>query len=106
MELMNTNKNDLLQEKLKIFALEKHKTLEDIICSIVYEFAIKLPYSMDYLDEKYVAGDFLNIGVPNSKNSIFKYYDSIYQKMIEWGDSLKSGVLLQACLIFQKMLMN
>jgi len=106
MELMNVNKNNLLQEELKNFAIEKQESLEDIICSIVYEFAVKLPYSMDYLEEKYVAGDFFNIGVPNSKNSIFKYYDSIYKKMIDWGDSLKSGVLLQACLIFQKMLMN
>lgn len=106
MELINVNKNNLLQEELKNFAIEKQELLDDIICSIVYEFAVKLPYSMDYLDEKYVAGDFLNIGVPNSKNSIFKYYDSIYKKMIDWGDSLKSGILLQACLIFQKMLMN
>lgn len=106
MELTNVNDNNLLQEEIKKFAIEKRETLEDIICSIVYEFAVNLPYSMDYFDEKYVAGDFLNIGVPNSKNSIFKYYDSIYEKMIDWGDSLKSGVLLQACLIFQKMLMN
>ena len=106
MELMNINKNNQIQEELENFAIDKKETLEDIICSIVYEFAIKLPYSMDYLDEKYVSGDFLNIGVPNSNNVIFKYYDSIYKKMIDWGDSLKSGVLLQACLIFQKMLMN
>jgi len=106
MELINANKNNVLQEELKNFSIEKQEILEDIICSIVYEFAIKLPYSMDYLDEQYVAGDFLNIGVPNGKNGIFKYYDSIYKKMIDWGDSLKSGVLLQACLIFQKMLMN
>ena len=106
MELMNVNNNSLLQEEIKNFAIENRETLEDIICSIVYEFAIKLPYSMDYLDEQYVAGDFLNIGVPNGKNGIFKYYDSIYKKMIDWGDSLKSGVLLQACLIFQKMLMH
>lgn len=106
MELINVNKNNLLQEELKNFAIEKQEPLDDIICSVVYEFAVKLPYSMDYLDEQYVAGDFLNVGVPNSKNSIFKYYDSIYKKMIDWGDSLKSGVLLQACLIFQKMLMH
>jgi hypothetical protein len=106
MELMNINRNNILQEELTNFAIEQKQTPEDIICSIVYEFAIKLPYSMDCLDEQYVAGDFLNIGIPNSKNSIFKYYDNIYKKMIEWGDSLKSGVLLEACLIFQKMLMN
>lgn len=105
MDLMNVN-NNLLQEVLKRLSIKKQEKLEDIICSIVYEFALKLPYSMDYLDEQYVAGDFLNIGVPNSTNSIFKYYDSIYKKMVDWGDSLKSGVLLQACLIFQKMLMN
>lgn len=61
---------------------------------------------MDYLDKDYVLGDFLNLGVPNSERGLFKWYDSIYKKMIDWGDSLKSGVLLQACLIFQKMLMG
>lgn len=106
MELMNVNNNNLLQEELKNFAIEKQETLEDIICSIVYEFTKKLPYSMDYKDEYYVPGDFLNFGVPNSAGSLFKWYDSIYKKMIDWGDSLKSGVLLQACLIFQKMLMG
>ena len=47
--------------------LQKNQISEDeVICSIVYEFASKLPYSMDYMDKDFVPGIFLNVA-PNTE---------------------------------------
>lgn len=88
-----------LREKKKI-------SDDDVICSIVYEFAKKLPYSMDYMDTDFVPGIFLNLRPENPSKRIFKDYSGLYYRMIAWGDAKKSGILLQICNIFQAMLMG
>ena len=104
MNLLSTVKNDLVKKKFENYISNNNENEENIICSIVYKFARNLPYSMDYMDENFIPGDFLNV-IPTQKNNIiFKYYDNMYSQMINWGDTLKSGVLLQVCFIFQKML--
>ena len=104
MNLLSTVKNDIIKKELENYILNNNENEENIICSLVYKFARKLPYSMDYLDENFIPGDFLNVTPTQKNNRIFKYYNNIYGQMIDWGDSLKSGVLLQVCVIFQKML--
>lgn len=81
------------------------KQVDDMICSMVYMFAKGLPYSMDYLDEEFVFGDFINYIPSNSSKYLFKYYGNIYNKMINWSDTLVSGIQLQVCNIFQKLLL-
>lgn len=104
MNLLSTIEKDIIKQELDSYILNNGENEESIICSLVYKFAKKLPYSMDYLDENFIPGDFLNVIPTQKNNAIFKYYDNIYGQMIGWGDSLKSGVLLQVCAIFQKML--
>ena len=86
--------------------LESEKNEDDIICSMVYKFAKNLPYSIDYLDEDFTLGDFINYIPSNSNKYLFKDYGSIYNKMINWSDTLVSGIQLQVCNIFQKMLIS
>lgn len=106
MEILNLINTEEIKNELKQFG-EKHQISDDeVICSIVYEFASKLPYSMDYMDKDFVPGQFLNIAPTNPSKWIFKDYNSLYHKMINWGDTKKSGILLQICNIFQAMLMG
>ena len=86
--------------------LQNEKNEDDIICSMVYKFAKNLPYSMDYLDEDFILGDFINYMPSNSNKYLFKDYGNIYNKMINWSDTLVSGIQLQVCNIFQKMLIS
>lgn len=77
--------------------------------SMVYGFAENLPYSMDIEQEEYVPGDFLNLKPFDvEENNWFKYEyrRTIYNAMVHWGDTFKSGVLLQVCYIFQQMLLK
>ena len=55
---------------------------------------------MDYMDEDFVPGIFLNLSPVEPKKWIFKDYPSLYEKMINWGDTKQSGILLQVCNIF------
>lgn len=104
--MFNLINNDEIRNELEIFK-EQSKTSEDeIICSIVYEFARKLPYSMDYMDKDFVPGVFLNISPKNPVKRSFKEYSNLYYKMIGWNDTKKSGILLQICTIFQAMIMG
>lgn len=106
MEMLSVIKNDKVRNELTKFG-EKNKISDDeVICSIVYEFAKKLPYSMDYMDKDFVPGLFLNLRPENPSKRIFKDYSGLYYKMIDWGDTKKSGILLQICNIFQAMLMG
>jgi len=92
--------------KIHNLILQNEKREDDIICSMVYKFAKNLPYSMDYLDEKFILGDFINY-IPNSSNKyLFKDYGNIYSKMINWNDTLVSAIQLQVCNVFQKMLLS
>lgn len=95
-----------VQTELEKFISENGGNTDNVIFTMVYDFARNLPYSMDPKDKDFVPGDFLNFKPETSNHNIFKWWDSLYFKMIDWGDSLKSGVLLEACFIFQKMLMG
>ena len=106
MELLNVVNNIEIKNEINKFGLDNHISEDEVICSIVYEFAKKLPYSIDYMDEDFVPGIFLNVAPSNPKTYIYKYNNSLYDKMINWGDTLKSGILLQICFIFQTMLMQ
>lgn len=86
----------------------KNPTLS-LYTSMVYGFANKLPYSMDIEQPEYVPADFLNM-VPNDalENDWFKWEDrrTFFNAMTRWGDTFKSGMLLQMCNIFQKMILG
>jgi len=77
--------------------------------SMVYGFAKHLPYSMDIEQPEYVPADFLNM-VPADveENDWFKWEDrrTFFNSMIRWGDTFKSGMILQMCSIFQKMILG
>lgn len=99
MGLLKTNEiNNLM--------LQNGKQEDDVICSMVYKFAKNLPYSMDYLDDDFILGDFINYIPSNSNKYLFKDYSNIYNKMINWSDTIVSGIQLQICNIFQKMLLS
>ena len=100
MDMLNVIRDNEIQNKMKKFALDNRISQDEVICSIVYEFASKLPYSIDYMDKDFVPGIFLNVGPVNPEKGIFKYSSSLYDKMVNWGDTLKSGILLQLCFIF------
>ena len=94
-------------KKIRNFS-EKNPSLS-LHISMVFGFAKHLPYSMDIKQEEYVPGDFLNLEPYDvDENSWFKYNDrrTIYNAMVHWGDTFKSGVLLQVCFIFQQMLLG
>lgn len=77
--------------------------------SMVYGFANHLPYSMDIVQPEYVPADFLNM-IPSDveENSWFKWKDrrTYFNAMINWDDAFQSGMLLQMCNIFQKMILG
>lgn len=77
--------------------------------SMVYGFANHLPYSMDIEQPEYVPADFLNM-MPQDveENQWFKFEDkrTFFNAMVRWGDTFKSGMLLQICNVFQKMLLG
>lgn len=86
--------------------INSNEMCDEILCGLVYQFARKLPNSMDYKDPEFVIGDFINFMPVNPKKYMFIDYGSIYNKMINWSDTIVSGVKLQVCNIFQKMLMS
>ena len=80
---------------------------DKFIFSMVYDFAKNLPYSMDIQQEEYVPADFFNMTPYDfSDDRSFKWEDSrtVYKAMTSWGDTFKSGIILQMCAVFQKML--
>lgn len=93
-------------DEIHSLMLQNGKQEDDVICSMVYKFAKNLPYSMDYLDDDFTLADFINYIPSNSDKYLFKDYGSIYNKMIIWSDTLVSGIQLQVCNIFQKMLIS
>lgn len=99
MELLNI-------DDVRNLILESGKKEDNVICSMVYKFAKNLPYSMDYQDENFILGEFINLIPNHSDKYLFKDYGNIYNKMINWGDTLVSGIQLQVCNIFQKLLMT
>lgn len=77
--------------------------------SMVYGFANHLPYSMDIEQPEYVPADFLNM-MPYDVdlNQWFKFEDrrTFFNALIHWGDTFKTGMLLQMCNVFQKMILG
>lgn len=77
--------------------------------SMVYGFANHLPYSMDIEQPEYVPADFLNM-VPYDalENNWFKWDDrkTFFIALVNWGDTYKTGMLLQMCNVFQKMILG
>ena len=65
---------------------------EEMICRMVYEFASKLPYSMDYMDPDFVPGDFLNMRPENPKKRIFIDHGNLYNKLVSWSDTIVNGI--------------
>ena len=85
MKLLSVINNDKIKNELKEFGEKNQISEDEVICSIVYEFAKNLPYSMDYMDKDFVPGIFLNVSPENPNKRIFKDYCSLYYKMINWG---------------------
>jgi hypothetical protein len=48
----------------------------------------------------------MNFVPENPKKHLFVGYGCVYNKMIQWNDTIVNGVKLQLCNIFQKMLMT
>lgn len=99
---------DELQNNFHLRDYYRNPTLS-LYTSMVYGFANHLPYSMDIEQPEYVPADFLNM-IPNDveENSWFKWDDrrTYFNAMTHWGDTFKSGMLLQMCNIFQKMILG
>ena len=77
--------------------------------SMVYSFAKHLPYSMDIEQPEYVPADFFNMmPLDIETNNWFKWEDrrTFFNAMIRWSDTFKTGILLQICNIFQKMILG
>lgn len=118
--IFNVNKNKMFTYKTTELLysmeepyLEKFKKYDNpslsFISSMVYGFAGHLPYSMDIEQEEFVPGDFLNLEPHDvEENPWFKYSDrrTYFNSMVNWGDTFKSGILLQVCYIFQQMLLG
>lgn len=77
--------------------------------SMVYAFANRLPYSMDIEQPEYIPADFLNM-MPYDveENNWFKWEDrrTFFNSMIRWRDTFKTGMILQMCNVFQKMILG
>ena len=72
---------------------------------MVYGFAHKLPFSMDIEQLKYMPADFLNMELFDvDANNWFKYDDrrTFFNAMVNWGDTFKTGMMLQMCSFFSK----
>jgi len=97
-----------LQDNIRLRDYYRNPTLS-LYTSMVYGFANHLPYLMDIEQPEYVPADFLNM-VPDDveENSWFKWEDrrTYFNAMIHWGDTFKSGMLLQICNVFQKMILG
>lgn len=77
--------------------------------SMVYGFANHLPYSMDIEQPEYVPSDFLNMTpLDVDDNNWFKWEDrrTFFNSLVRWGDTFKTGMLLQMCNVFQKMILG
>lgn len=77
--------------------------------SMVFGFAKHLPYSMDIEQPEYVPADFYNMEPFDvDTNNYFKWDDrrTFFNSMVNWGDTFRTGMLLQMCTIFQKMLLG
>ena len=107
---LNKYENDWLEYvKTSRYGKDYTNPSLSLFTSMVYGFASHLPYSMDIEQPEYVPADFLNI-LPHDveENEWFMYADrrTFFNAMVSWGDTFKSGMLLQMCNIFQKMILG
>ena len=77
--------------------------------SMVYGFAKHLPYSLDIEQPEYVPADFYNMEpLDVDINDWFKWDDrrTFFNAMVNGSETFRTGMLLQMCAIFQKMLLG
>ena len=80
-----------------------------IFASMVYGFSKNLPYSIDIEQEEYVPADFFNaMPLDVDTNPWFKWDDrrTFFNAMYCWGDTRKTGMLLQICYLLQKLILG
>ena len=113
MTRLNNESLSLFDDKWFEIAKKKHNLDRNpsltLYSSMVYGFAKHLPYSMDIEQPEYVPADFLDT-VPKDAdfNNYFKYDDSrtFFRSMISFHETFESGIILQICFIFQKMILG
>lgn len=105
--LIKRMSNQLTRDLTYMYSNDKNIPEGDIIFSMVYDFANHLPYSMDIQQEEYVPADFMHMKPYDaSTHKFFKWKDSetVYKALISSGDTFRTGVIMQVCAVFQKML--
>ena len=86
-------------------SLRKPICLDEELCAAMsYNFACSLPESMDYCDEKFVIGNFINIIPINRESHLFECYDTIYKGLLNFDKTRKDAIVIRICNIFQNML--
>lgn len=102
-ELSNS---DTLCKLIIEYAKNNNLQVDTVIWKLALRFAKKLPYSLDKEDSDFLPCDFLFMGPSNPNIRLFKENSNILNAMIGWGDTKRSGYLLQLFSIFQKMLQD
>ena len=77
--------------------------------SMVYAFAHHLPYSIDIEQPEYVPADFFALEPADVEtNEWFHWSDrrSFLNAMVSWGDTYKTGMILEVCLVLQKLILG
>ena len=105
--LRTYEENWISNNKRSIFSSDNPSL--SFFASMVYGFAKHLPYSMDIEQPEYVPADFFNMEpLDVETNNWFRYDDkrTFFNAMINWNDTFRSGMFLQMCVLFQKMLIG
>ena len=92
-----------------MYSKDHSRPEDEIIFTMVYDFTENLPYSMDIKQDEYVPADFMNMRPYDAdKHPFFKWEDqaTVYKAMTSSGDTFRSGIMMQICAVFQKMLSN
>ena len=104
----NLHDEEWLAIAKKRYDLERNPSL-GLYASMVYGFAKHLPYSMDIEQPEYIPADFLNTEPLDADySSFFKYEDSrtFFRSLTSFHETFESGIILQICFIFQKMILG
>ena len=97
MEFININRvNSSLRKSIHLD--------EELCASMSYNFALNLPYSMDYCDEDFVIGDFINVIPINRESHLLKDYGTIYKGLLNFDNMRMNSIIIRICNIFQNML--
>lgn len=89
-----------------MYSKGNNKLEDEIILSMASAFINDLPYSMDIKQEEYIPADFINMTPYDLSNhkTFWEDYKNVYDALINFGETFSSGLLIQACAVFQKML--